>query len=240
VKPEKIHGLVRALHHWLSFQNLCGRESLLSESYLNQPTGEYLLHAARSSHLKTEHDHPILNQQGKRGRPRQIDFCLLSRDSKLLTTAIELKWITQASLDKQRIIDDLLRLECLRPERKGQHIYRYLIVAGRTTDLREKFFKASMNSRMKRIRFIDGILGTETDETVRVGYKRLEIEQRALFDKFEATYGSPIPRSFLTALVYGQESNDIGVYCWRIRCSENRHVVDRKHDDASAKTTETP
>jgi hypothetical protein len=67
VKPEKIHGLVEAVHHWLSFQILCGREALLSESYLNQPTGEYLLHAAGSSHLKTEHDHPILNTQGKRG-----------------------------------------------------------------------------------------------------------------------------------------------------------------------------
>ena len=132
MKPEKIHGLVEAVHHWLSFQILCGREALLSESYLNQPTGEYLLHAAGSSHLKTEHDHPILNTQGKRGRPRQIDFCLLSRDSQLLTTAIELKWVTQASIDKQRIIDDLLRLECLLAERKGQHIYRYLIVAGRT------------------------------------------------------------------------------------------------------------
>ena len=49
MKPEKIHGLVEALHHWLSFQILYGREELLSESYLNQPTGEYLLHASGSS-----------------------------------------------------------------------------------------------------------------------------------------------------------------------------------------------
>ena len=240
MKPEKIHGLVEAVHHWLSFQILCGREALLSESYLNQPTGEHLLHAAGSSHLKTEHDHPILNTQGKRGRPRQIDFCLLSRDSQLLTTAIELKWVTQASIDKQRIIDDLLRLECLLAERKGQHIYRYLIVAGRTNDLREKFFKASMNSRMKRIRFITGILGTETGETIRVSYSDLEAEQRGLFDKFESAYGSPIPKRFLTSLEYGQESNDIGVYCWRIRCSENRQVVDRDLDELSAKTAEPP
>jgi len=108
MKPEKIKGLVDALHHWISFQILCGRKALLSESYLNQPTGEYLLHAAGSSHLRTERNHPILNKPGKKGRPRQIDFCLLSRDKKQLTTAIELKWIAESAMYKQRIIDDLL------------------------------------------------------------------------------------------------------------------------------------
>ena len=240
MKPEKIRGLGEALHHWLSFQILCGREALLGESYLNQPTGEYLLNAAGSSHLKTEHSHPILNRQGKRGRPRQIDFCLLSRDAEQLTTAIELKWITQSPLDKQRIIDDLLRLECLLPERKGQHIYRYLIVAGRTDDLREKFFNASMNSKTRRFRFIDGILGTVKDDTVRISYVDLEAGQRGLFDKFEEAYGSRIPKRFLTVLVYGQESKDVGVYCWRIRCSENRQVVERKPGKTSAKTANTP
>ncbi len=240
MKPEKIRGLGEALHHWLSFQILCGREALLGESYLNQPTGEYLLNAAGSSHLKTEHSHPILNRQGKRGRPRQIDFCLLSRDSEQLTTAIELKWITQSSLDKQRIIDDLLRLECLRPERKGQHTYRYLIVAGRTDDLREKFFNASMNSQMRRFRFMEGILGTVQDKTIRVSYNDLEAGQRCLFDKFEETYGSCIPKRFLTELLYGQESKDIGVYCWRIRCSENRQVVEREPAETSAKTADPP
>lgn len=66
-------------------------EALLSESYLNQPTGEYLMNAAGSSDLKTEHSHPILNRTGKKGRPRQIGFCLPSRDKQQLITASELK-----------------------------------------------------------------------------------------------------------------------------------------------------
>ena len=238
MNPDKICGLGEALHHWLSFQILCGREALLSESYLNQPTGEYLLKAAGSSHLKTEHSHPVLNRLGKKGRPRQIDFCLLSKGKKHLTTAIELKWITHSPLDKQRIIDDLLRLECLLPERKGVHIYRYLIIAGRTTDLGEKFFNTSMNSQMGRIRFIDGILGARRNETNRVIYEKLEFEQRGLFDKFEENYGSRIPKRFLTDLVYEQESKDIGIYCWRIRCSENRQVVERVPTDTSAETAD--
>jgi len=237
VKPDKICGLGEALHHWLSFQILCGREALLSESYLNQPTGEYLLKAAGSSHLKTEHSHPVLNRLGKKGRPRQIDFCLLSKKKKHLTTAIELKWITQSPLDKQRIIDDLLRLECLLSERKGVHIYRYLMIAGRATDLREKFFNTLMKSR-SGFRFIDGIFGTMRNETTRVVYEKLESEQRGLFDKYEENYGSRIPKRFLTDLVYEQESKDIGVYCWRIRCSENRQVVERLPPGTSAETAD--
>jgi len=239
VKPDKICGLGEALHHWLSFQILCGREALLSESYLNQPTGEYLLKAAGKSHLKTEHSHPVLNKLGKKGRPRQIDFCLLSEVKKHLTTAIELKWITQSPLNKQRIIDDLLRLECLvpEPERKGAHIYRYLIVAGRTSDLREMFIDSKMKSK-SQFKFIDGILGTKRNETTRVIYEKLESEQKDLFDKFAENYESRIPKRLLTELVYEQESKDIGIYCWRIRCSEHRQVVEGVPTDTSAETAD--
>lgn len=239
MKPDKIYRLGEALHHWLSFQILCGREALLSESYLNQPTGEYLLHAAGSSHLRTEHIHPILNRQNRKGRPRQIDFCLLSRDSEQLTTAIELKWVTNASLDKQRIIDDLLRLECLLPERKGRHIYRYLIIAGRPTDLRDKFFKRSMNSGAKRIKFIDGILGTQENEIVQVSYSNLGEEQRVLFEKFGERYESPIPKKFSTVVVYANDANDVGVYCWRIQSSENRKVIEREPAENVVMTVDT-
>lgn len=57
MKPEKIRGLGEALHHRLSFQILCGREALLGESYLNQPTGEYLLNAAGSRETLENQSH---------------------------------------------------------------------------------------------------------------------------------------------------------------------------------------
>ena len=239
MKPDKIDGLVEALHHWLSFQILCGRDELLSESYLNQPTGEYLLHAAGSSRLKTEHDHPKLNKQAKKGRRRQIDFCLLGRDSLALTTAIELKWVAHTTLDKQRIIDDLLRLECLTAP-KGRHIHRYLIIAGRIEGLKGGLFNASMNSNKRRIGFIKGILSTDKGETISVVYDCLEKEQRGLFDRFEDNYGSPIPKQFSTILIHSRESSDIGVYCWRIQSSSNRQVVEREHEESSAKTADPP
>lgn len=87
---------------------------------------------------------------------------------------------------------------------------------------------------------MEGILGTVQDDTIRVSYKNLEAGQRCLFDKFEETYGSRIPKRFLTELLYGQESKDIGVYCWRIRCSENRQVVEKEPAETSAKTADPP
>jgi hypothetical protein len=238
VRPDKIYGLGEALQHWLSFQILCGREALLSESYLNQPTGEYLLHAAGSSHLMTEYCQPILNKPGKKGGPRQIDFCLLSRDSQQLTTAIELKLIAKSTLYKQRIIDDLLRLESLLKENTGQHIFRYLIVAGQPNDLKENLFESMMNSVRGRTSFIQGILGTEQNELVKVRYDALAKEQRALFQNFEKKYEAPIPKSFATSLVYGNQNKDIGVYCWRILGSKNRRIVDRATDCGSASTAD--
>lgn len=150
-----------------------------------------------------------------------------------------MKWVAHTTLDKQRIIDDLLRLECLTAP-KGRHIYRYLIVAGRTEGLKGKLINASMNSNKRRIGFIKGILGIEKGDAISVVYDCLEKEQRGLFDRFEENYGSSIPKQFSTVLIHSRESSDIGVYCWRILSSKNRQVVEREHEVNSTKTADTP
>ena len=221
MKPEKFKCLGKAIHHWLSFQQLCGRDQLLSESYLNQPTGEFLLNAAASSHLQTEYDHPYLNEQGRQGRPRQIDFCLLSRDTQQLTTAIELKWINRTQLNKQRIIDDLLRLECLRGIVKGQRIYRYLVVAGRAKDFKEKL----LDLKGKRTPLLEGILATSEGQNVSVIYKNLIKSQKDLFDNYAARYNTAIPTRFETKLEFGVSSSEFSVYGWHVQCSSNRKEI---------------
>lgn len=221
MKPDKFADLGRAIHHWLSFQLLCGREQLLSESYLSQPTGEYLLHAAASSHLQTEYDHPCLNEEGRRGRPRQIDFCLLSRDTQRLTTAIELKWITDSAFDKQRIINDLLRLECLSGIVKGQRIYRYFVVAGKTPDFRDQLLLPNSGPAP----FLEGILGTERNQKVTVIYKSLTDTQKEFFDKFADKYDRGIPARFETMLEFHEISQDFSVYGWHIQCCRNRKTL---------------
>lgn len=239
MKPEKFTNLGRAIHHWLSFQLLCGREQLLSESYLNQPTGEYLLHAAASSHLKTEYDHPCLNEEGRRGRPRQIDFCLLSRDTQRLTTAIELKWITDSAFDKQRIINDLLRLECLSGIIKGQRIYRYLVVAGKTPNFRREM--VGLNGGPAP--FLEGILATEKSQKATAAYKGLTTSQKELFDSFAAKYKRAIPLRFETILEFKEVSPEFSVYGWHIQCSRNRKTLNPTTSltkDLSQRNLQTP
>ena len=110
--------LALAVQHWLDFQILCEREMLLSEGYLSQPVGEFL-RAHHTGGIRAEWNIPNLRQPG-RGRRRQVDYALLSRDAGRLTCAIEAKWVSSGQIDKQRIVDDLMRLECVRnPE--GQH-----------------------------------------------------------------------------------------------------------------------
>jgi len=71
MKPDKFENPGKPIHNWLSFQLLCGREQLMSKSYLDQPAGGYLLNLSASSHLKTEYDHPCLNG----GQTRQTASC---------------------------------------------------------------------------------------------------------------------------------------------------------------------
>jgi hypothetical protein len=226
MKPDKFTSLGKAIFHWLSFQHLCGREQLLSESYLNQPTGEYLLNAAASSHLQTEYDHPCLNEEGRQGRPRQIDFCLLSRDTQRLTTAIELKWINSTQVNKQRIINDLLRLECLGGIVKGQRIYRYFIIAGRSKDFREQLLDPQRNrQKNKCMQPLDGILPTSEGQKLAVIYKDLNQSQMILFNNYAAKYKTTIPARFETELKFGLSDSEFSVYGWHILCTSNRKQV---------------
>ena len=123
----QVKNLAKAVGRWLAFQVLCGRDVLLSESYLSQPLAEFLLHH-HSGTLATERRHPGL-QRGGRGRPRQVDFVLLSRDAEAAEAVIEAKWVTDRPYPKQAVVDDLLRLECFREG--GRHVRRYFLVAGK-------------------------------------------------------------------------------------------------------------
>jgi hypothetical protein len=55
--------LAKAVHVWLTFQSLCDRNMLMSESYLTQPIGEFL-RANHSGGIKPEWPHPTLQRLG--------------------------------------------------------------------------------------------------------------------------------------------------------------------------------
>ena len=81
--------LTRAVYHWISFQNLCGRSMLFSESYLSQPIAEFILFH-HSGKMTRELNHPAFRMLSS-GRPKQVDFALLTRDANHVECVIEAK-----------------------------------------------------------------------------------------------------------------------------------------------------
>lgn len=224
MKPSRVTDLGSAVLHWLCFQTLCGRSTLLSEHYLNQPIGEYLLHH-HSGDLESEVDHPNLNQAGRRGRPRQIDFCLKSRDKKRITAAFELKWVSSGAFDKQRVVDDILRLEALRIQ-EAQHVYRYFLVAGAENDFNQNFVQsqANLGDGGGRVDFFQPILDFQSNVEKEIVVDRLAAPQRSLFDEFSRYYQSQLPPRLITQRIIGQTLNGFTVYIWRIQSTKNRRV----------------
>lgn len=223
--PSRVNELGSAVLHWLCFQTLCGRAELLSEHYLSQPIGEFLLHH-HSGDLKSEYDHPNLNAAARRGRPRQIDFCLCSRDRERLTAAFELKWVSSGSFDKQRVVDDVLRLEALRiPE--AQHVFRYFLVAGRAQEFTENFQNAQANLGQGggRVAFFPELLDFMTNDDKTVIVTSLSAPQRQACDEFSRYYASQLPRRFVTSRIFAESLNGYTVNIWRVRSTKSRAVL---------------
>ena len=220
--PSRVKDLGSTVLHWLCFQTLCGRGELLSEHYLSQPIGEYLLHH-HSGDLKSEMDHPNLNQGGKRGRPRQIDFCLSSRDKNRLTAAFELKWVAEYAFDKQRVVDDLLRQEVLR-NNEAQHVYRYFLVAGKTVNFTDNFqnSQANLGGGGGRVQFFPEFLDFNTDADKTIITTALGAPQRDACDEFSRYYNSQLPRRFITTRVFNGAMDGFSVVIWRIRSTKSR------------------
>lgn len=222
---QSVNNLGSAVLHWLCFQSLCGRGTLMSEHYLSQPIGEYLLHH-HTGPLDSEVDHPNLNPAGRRGRPRQIDFCLSSRDTNRLTAAFELKWVGDGAFDKQRVIDDLLRLEALRNV-ESQHVYRYFLVAGETTSFANNFqnSQANLGAGGGRVNFFSEFLdfASSNDKTVMV--TSLSAPQLDACNEFSSYFQSPSPRRFITQRVHATSMNGFNVYIWRIRSIKHRTTL---------------
>lgn len=222
---QSVKDLGSAVLHWLCFQSLCGRDALMSEHYLSQPIGEYLLHH-HSGTSDSEVDHPNLNVGGRRGRPRQIDFCLFSREKSLLTAAFELKWVGEMAVDKQRVVDDLLRLEAIRND-VPQHVFRYFLVAGKTSNVNNNFCfsQANLGSGGGRVGFFSEFLNFNDNTEKSVDVASLSALQRSACADFCDYYQSPCPRRFTTQRVSEITINDFTVYIWRIRSVKNRKAT---------------
>jgi hypothetical protein len=215
--------LAKALKCWLDFQIHCRRSALLSEAYLTQPLGEFLL-ANYSGMLEREMNHPQFKVVSK-GRPKQIDFVLKSKDEGYLDFGIECKWSGNHPPDRQGIVDDVMRLECLRrPVGQAGYSKRYFILAGHKAAM-EKFLggrinKTGLNPPPK---FINGFLPTSrSSKAEKFKLKECEIHYRTYFRSFAKAYKTDLPKTYKAKMVADETGEYVRVLIWSISSSQNR------------------
>lgn len=217
--------LAKALRCWLDYQIHCGREQLLSESIMTQPIGEFLL-AHYSGYLKPEDNHPQF-KQAKKGRPRQIDYVLLSREQKFLDYAVECKWTGSTQPKWQSIVDDVMRLECLRrPANTQGSCGRFFVLAGHKANV-SKLLDGRLNKTglYPAPRFLAGFVPTQTSpKLVKVAVKNCEVYYRRFFRDFSQGYKLELPNSYRARLVADEMGDDVRVLIWKIGSMGRRTI----------------
>lgn len=218
-------GLGKAVQQWLDFQVSCRREVLLNESLMSQPLLEYL-QAHHSGPTPKEFTIPGL-AKAARGRDRQVDFALLSPHKRRVTCAIETKWVRESAAERQRIVNDLLRLELFR-RHQHQAVSRYFLIAGKRSAFERNFLKLQVNvPGGPRDRFLGPLLVTApTPHIVEVEGSREP--WRKFFVEYSKSYGVPPPCRFKTRSVLDVEGEFVRVGIWRVLSVTNRRELAAK------------
>jgi|GEM_PF-6709122 len=220
MNEKTVEGLAGTVQSWLDFQISCNRKSLLSESYLAQPIGEYL-QAHHSGKIQLEWTIPSL-QQNTSGRPRQLDYALFSRDKNRIVTAIEAKWVG-SSVRPQRIIDDLLRLEFVRSD-PGQSVNRFFMVAGLDANFNRYFKHAQVNSAGVRCDFLSKIFNFQK-LPFRVSVYDSSDPWKKHFKSFAESHKVVLPKTFTTKCVAHVKGSFSQVGIWRVSSVSNRATI---------------
>lgn len=221
--------------HWLEYQILCGRKALLSESYLSHSVGEFLGYVHKGG-IETEWVHSTF-RKAQRGRPRQIDFVTKApyKNGRIID-AVEAKWV-KPNMSPQSIIDDLLRLECIRTP--GSSVYRIFLLAGQKSKINQALIKA-INYNGTRYPFLKSILDMKLDEEGRIIDVRDDVPHlNKILKSFSSGYGVKLPRKFSTKLIadINDKHSAVRVMLWNIRSVPNRRVF---NPDVPWKSIEVP
>jgi hypothetical protein len=220
--PKQCHDLVNAVGSYLEFQALCHRTELFSEKYLSQPIGEFLMQA-HSGSLVAEHGHQLLNQNGmaRRGRPNQVDFALISRDTRDVESVLETKWVIDRAYSKYEIFADLLRLECFREH--GRHVRRFFLVAGTRTNFRKHFRKLQSNDEGARSPFTIRLLSFKSDQPKKnvTIYDSSAIIRKLAQKYSEMHHDCEVPRGMHTIL-RAERLKPFRVALWEVQSRRNR------------------
>lgn len=210
--------LAGAITGWLDFQAACGREPLFSESFMAQPVGEFL-QAIHSGRVELEWMHPNLNPAGRKGRPRQVDYALFSRDTDRPMCALEAKW-AESSPTAQRLLDDVLRLECVRNS-QNQHMTRFFLLSG-TAAAVSTTLALEVNVGGGRASFVPEILPVSPGGKVTLEVRTCKQWMRPYFEEFASSYSTALPAAYIAQCLADETRGDMRTLIWRVRSMPNR------------------
>ena len=219
--PPVARNLGEAVRNWLDFQVACKRQALLNESILAQPIVEFL-QARHSGQVPKEYVIPQL-ANAKRGANRRVDFALLSPQTKRITCAIETKWVGRKGIPRQKIVDDLLRLELFR-RHEGQGFNRFLLVGGEINGFKRRFEEAETNIGDGREQFLTRLLLFSDDVHI-VRPESMQHPWRRHFVDFQSRYKVNLPKRFETQLVVDSTGIFVRLAVWRIKSSRKRTEI---------------
>jgi len=189
---------------------------------LTQPVAEFIS-ANHSGRIKPEHTHPTFATLSP-GRPKQVDFALLTKNKESIETVIECKWASDSAMPKQAIVDDILRLECYRdPDRQ---VSRYFLVAGS-----QEHFEANFRD----LKYRDG--SDQPFTKLLLSFDRRNPRStldvfgssggfRKYFRSFNDEYRQAVPKTVDTELVSSTTADKICVFMWRVNSAKNRKAFD--------------
>lgn len=218
--PTNIEEMVKALGAWLNFQIYCGRKTLLSEDYLSQPLAEFLT-PLFPKRIEAEWTVPQFKKKG-RGRPRQIDYIAKSRDSEHPVVAIEAKWIAEMGVQKQRLVDDIMRLEMLRIKDKNGNVrytQRLFLLAGTAPEM--------TNALTAQVRcngdhnFFSFFL-PPIKQTSKIKVQDCADPIRPFFKSFADGYKVKLPKSYKVELLIDHTIEQVRIMVWRVDSSQKR------------------
>jgi hypothetical protein len=192
---------------------------LFSESYLSQPIAEFVL-LRHSGKIVREFNHPAFSKLSLHGRPKQVDFALLTRDTDHVECVIEAKWGRDTQYSRQAILNDLLRLECFR--KPPRHVRRYFLVGGLRENVERNFLNQRYQNAGTTRRFLTELLDPKPKSATKtVDVLNARDGLRKFYLTFEKDYRTEIPKKFKTTLL-SCRIGEVAVYLWQIESMQNR------------------
>ncbi len=220
---SEIDKLAIALLSWLNYIYAVNRSLILSESSLKIPIVDYLL-SVNVTDLNLEFSHPYFKR-------RRIDLLYRTKEENVLPKrAFEFKYVknesTKKTAEKQRILNDILRLYFLDKDTQG-----YFLITGKEKDFLQDFKDLPLEEEINNT--YSGIVKIFYEEWFsfdinnperEINLNTTDINYSSFYVDFENEYKKDaknqfqMPQKVKTKLVYLSEKKDnlLSIGIWEI------------------------